>query len=229
MPGGSCPRWARGGQPGRGPAGPGSGVRWRARPRGRGGWGSDKGGRARRGPAGLAGGRSGPRRPGPPPRPPTWALVPAAPPRLLLAVSVSARAPPPPARRSCCRRRARARPRPSPPAAGRRAPPLPPAPLPRARSPPPHLDPRPVNTGSCQGRHRGGVFFPRRKLAHPRATQQPAAGQDGGRAEVTQEQREGASWQNCRQGAWGNRTGHPWAGGGEGPGQGPPAGRSLME
>lgn len=89
--------------------------------------------------------------PRPPPRsqprsrPPTWALVPEAPPRLLLAGSVFAPAPPPPARPSRCRARAvpaRPAPRSAPPSG-----PAPPAkvtaaPRPAASIAPPGHSPR---------------------------------------------------------------------------------------
>lgn len=117
----------------------------------------------------LRGDAARPRRPRLRPWPPTWALVPAAPPRLLLTGSVSAWAPPAPAPRrrppelSSPPRRARARPRPSPPAAGCRAPAPPrdppPAKVTAAPRPAacPQFLPGPVQTPaptSAPGKHR---------------------------------------------------------------------------
>lgn len=115
---GSCPRWEPWG------GGSGEGRAWRV-------GAQTKEGRSGTGPAGGCG------RPRAPARPPTWALVPAAPPRLLLAGScpLGRRLPPRAARRPSCRR-ARARPRPLGaalrPSRGTRA-------RPRSRRPDPRL------------------------------------------------------------------------------------------
>lgn len=204
---GSCPRWEPWG------GGSGEGRAWRV-------GAQTKEGRSGTGPAGGCG------RPRAPARPPTWALVPAAPPRLLLAGScpLGRRLPPRAARRPSCRR-ARARPRPSPPA-GRRAPPLPRDPRPAKVAPPRPppgargwgLRPR----GVAGARERGGVGSaapgpPEWGLACPRSPREPGPGPEAGRAGVSGGQR----WQNGRSG--GRRSGIPTPspGAGRGPAQGP--------
>lgn len=152
---GSCPRWERRAV-GAGRRGLERGSGWRAPP---GGWGSDKGGGVQgRAPRAARVGCSRPT-PQPPPRPrlPTWALVPEAPPRLLLPGSVSSPAPPPPARPSRCRARAvpaRRAPRSAPPSG-----PTPPAKVTATRRPaastaplghPPGVpNPRPAPSPAC--------------------------------------------------------------------------------